>query len=727
LNSAELKKIFQIRKQITDFFLITIDEFLEKVYFSDVGKAHQILLDSGINEKTLTDTEQAFSKELLVKVSRGFNEPKAINYLLAAMLYYRADQLPLEPKIPGIPQWLLDDYLKFLFKVPGLFQECGEVESYYQYMQRWVDYIHINIFSNPESELWQRLAFEFTGTNFIPLYFSWTNLRDIYTKRADIIEFALKTNGHQIDYEFPEPVFNREKIRLGVLNGHFNPQTETFLTLPAFEYLDRNKFEIILYAIDVNGHPLEQYCQSRVDRLVKLPDNLPSQVHTIRADDLDILLIGTNVTAVTNAITLLVLHRLARVQATLYSSPVTTGMRNVDYYISGNLTEPVEGAQEHYREQLITLDGTGYCFNYNLESAPSPNKPNRKKLGISEQSVVFISGSNFYKIIPELRETWAKIIAAVPDSVLVLYPFSPSWSSSYAATSFVNRMHTVFSKYGIEKSRLLVLDSIPIRADVKEYLRLGDVYLDSYPYTGSFSTSDPLEVGLPPVVMDGNTLRSRQGPALLRELQMPDLIADSELSYIQLAVALGTNPELRKLKSNQIKHKMERNPRFLDSRSYSAQIGTLVQQLFRNHLAADLSNKLPLRDFNLIIFPDWSQPEDSLSQDLARVIRAIATHPDRSYMTLLIDTSNISDEEANLVVSGVAMNLLMEEDLDITERAEISLIGNLSEICWEALLPHLHARIVLENENEQASAKARVDTLPSYKLDSFSNTQIGKN
>jgi predicted O-linked N-acetylglucosamine transferase (SPINDLY family)/glycosyltransferase involved in cell wall biosynthesis/predicted O-methyltransferase YrrM len=134
---------------------------------------------------------------------------------------------------------------------------------------------------------------------------------------------------------------------------------------------------------------------------------------------------------------------------------------------------------------------------------------------------------------------------------------------------------------------------------------------------------------------------------------------------------------------------------------------------------------LNLRDINLIIFPDWSQPEESLGIELEQVIRAIATHPDRSYITLLIDTTNISEEEANLFLSGVAMNLLMQEDLDVTEGAELSLVGNLGEMQWKSLLPHLHARIMLENENQEAIAQANVDALQSYELNRFSDGEVG--
>ena len=40
-----------------------------------------------------------------------------------------------------------------------------------------------------------------------------------------------------------------------------------------------------------------------------------------------------------------------------------------------------------------------------------------------------------------------------------------------------------------------------------------------------------------------------------------------------------------------------------------------------------------------------------------------------------------------------------EEDLDVSDGPEISLIGQLSEIQWIALIRHISANISLENEN----------------------------
>jgi glycosyltransferase involved in cell wall biosynthesis len=132
--------------------------------------------------------------------------------------------------------------------------------------------------------------------------------------------------------------------------------------------------------------------------------------------------------------------------------------------------------------------------------------------------------------------------------------------------------------------------------------------------------------------------------------------------------------------------------------------------------------RLNLKDINLIIFPDWSKLEEFLGLELVKVVREIATHPDKSKMTLLVDTTNIPDEEANLALSSIAMNLLMEEDLDVSDAPDIIALGHLNEIQWQALLPRLHARIVLENDNKDKIASLAAEITPTFQVHNLTFT-----
>jgi predicted O-linked N-acetylglucosamine transferase (SPINDLY family) len=692
---------------------------------SDVFYSDELsLARSGNNLKSI-DTNSTVISSLIPDPSFPIETgdiPKSIKNLFAAIPQHRADQLQLSyDDFALVPSSLFLDYFRFLFTAPVDFRSRGEADKYYSYIYGWIDYLHTSIFNNFDDSFWQDVTSKFAQmANFIPVYFNEANLKDIYTKRADIIKLYLESNKCEVDYDFPARPVNRKKIRLGIIASHFNPSAETFAALPLYEYLSRD-FEVVLYSFQQTNHPVEQYCRSSANFLVVLSQDLPEQVNAIRGDDLDILFFATNITAVTNQICLLATHRLARIQITSGGSVVTTGIANMDYFLSGTFTDPSPVAQEQYREELIQLPGAAHCFSYGDFEERSSITIDRQDLGITDDAVVFTSGANFYKITPELIHTWAKVIAAVPNSTIVLFPFGPNWSSSYPKETFEQHLHKIFAEYGVSADRVIALDPQPVpnREDLKEYYKLADVYLDSYPFAGTTSLIEPLQVNLPVIARQGNSFRSSMGAAMIRSLEITDLVADSEESYIQLAVALGNNPELRQQKSAEVKAKMADNPSFLDSKGYGAKIGELFKELVDQYSRNALSDNLRLKDVNLMVFPDWNQSEESVGLELQQVIQTLATQPDAQKTTLLIDTTNIAIEDAEMFLSSVAMNLMMEEDLDIMEELEISLIEDLNNIQWDNLLPRISARIVLECDNQEVVGKLSHEKLHQRQLESF--------
>jgi predicted O-linked N-acetylglucosamine transferase (SPINDLY family) len=583
-DRAALAALRDARHQLARRWIEMPNELLARAYASYLGKAHQILLQSGLKYELLTANEQQFlEREVLSQLRDSQQGLGAIGHLLAFALYLYPHQLPSQwrGKV-DVPEWFLRDYLEFILTSPNYLRAVGETQQYFQFMQSTIDALYKWISPDPNLKARQDIALAIAErVNLMQLYFTQENLRDIQTKRGDLIELALRQKDAQIDFNFPTHSCDRQKIRLGILLKACHPSPENYLALPLVEHLDRDKFEIILYVFQLTGHQLEDYCRERTDKLVQLVStDLNQQADIIRRDDLDIMAIGANITATTHLVTILASYRLARVQITNFASPITTGIKNIDYYIVGKLMEPAPDAQAHYREQSIVIDGTGFCFSYGAESSTAQYHINREKLGISEGAVVFASTANLFKLIPELRETWAKILAAVPHSILMLMPFGPNWMSRYPGIAFVDDMNATLTKYGVAGDRLRVLKALPHRADVKEALKVGDICLDSFPYAGTTSLIDALEVGVPAIAWEGNTLRSRMGAAILKSLAMTDLIAYSEESYVELAITLAENPDLRRQKRQEILQKMQQNPDFLNSRAYVAQIQPVLLDLY---------------------------------------------------------------------------------------------------------------------------------------------------
>ncbi|MEM7712868.1 MAG: FkbM family methyltransferase [Cyanobacteria bacterium P01_A01_bin.68] len=119
---------------------------------------------------------------------------------------------------------------------------------------------------------------------------------------------------------------------------------------------------------------------------------------------------------------------------------------------------------------------------------------------------------------------------------------------------------------------------------------------------------------------------------------------------------------------------------------------------------------LNLREINLIVFPDWRQPEEVIAEELEKVIVTLAAKDDAQYTTLLIDISNSDGDYAEMLLSAVSMSLLMQ-DLDISNGLEISLVSQLGNMQWEALLPRVKARISLECENKDQLVAVKVENL----------------
>jgi predicted O-linked N-acetylglucosamine transferase (SPINDLY family) len=333
--------------------------------------------------------------------------------------------------------------------------------------------------------------------------------------------------------------------------------------------------------MELTGHPLERYCASRADRLVGLPVSFDDQLRIIRGDDLDVLFIGANAVAVSSAISRLALYRCARVQMTSICSPTTTGMRNMDCYVAGELALPSDDPQRDYTEHLVTLPGSGICFSYGAPVTAIAVQAERGQAGIPEQAIVYISGSNFFKLMPAVRDLYARIMAGVPGSVLVMYPFNPNWSDSYPAStaiSLTTEMQSAFARYGVEPERLIMLQPRENFAEIQAILRLADVYLDSFPYSGATSIVDALQAHLPPVVMDGRYLRFRQAAAILRELDLSDLVAAGEQEYLDLAVRLGRESSLRMQLVEQIRTNLGKPGNFLDSHAFSQQMGRVFEE-----------------------------------------------------------------------------------------------------------------------------------------------------
>src|SRR5207248_3090702 len=110
---------------------------------------------------------------------------------------------------------------------------------------------------------------------------------------------------------------------------------------------------------------------------------------------------------------LLLAMKPAPIQESYLGYPGTTGLSTVDYRITDALSDPPGASDAFHSEKLIRLPGCFVCFRAD-DDAPPPRT--QREPG----PILFGSFNNLGKLSAETMRLWGRILAAVPDSRLLL-------------------------------------------------------------------------------------------------------------------------------------------------------------------------------------------------------------------------------------------------------------------------------------------------------------------
>ena len=103
------------------------------------------------------------------------------------------------------------------------------------------------------------------------------------------------------------------------------------------------------------------------------------------------------------------------------------------------------------------------------------------------------------------------------------------------------RVVAAMAEHGVGEKRL---DFVP-RSGRREYLRrfqTVDLALDPFPFNGHTTSCDSLWMGVPAVMLGGESYVQRYGGSALIALGLEDLIARTPDAYVETAVRWATDP-----------------------------------------------------------------------------------------------------------------------------------------------------------------------------------------
>ncbi len=338
----------------------------------------------------------------------------------------------------------------------------------------------------------------------------------------------------------PDPDPNRV-LKIGLVSPDFCRHAVSYFVEPLLEQWDRKKVQVTLYSCGNQHDDYTARLQGKTDQWRDLrgqPDE--SCIAQIQRDEIDILI---DLAGHTSGNRLAVFAaKPAPIQATYLGYYGTTGLEQVDYWVTDKTLHPPEFDQDDpCSEERWRLDRC-YVSYRPLASAPDVQDPPCIKSGM----ITFGSFNQSRKITEVTASNWMAVLTAFPNSRLFLK------SKNLGESSEQERIRTLFGTLGLNQNRLELAGHSPTIEDHLGAYKEIDIALDTFPYTGCTTTADALWMGVPVLTVCGNSMVSRQAAAVLAGAGYPEWICTNQSSLIEIAgQLLGDLKVLKKIRKEQ--------------------------------------------------------------------------------------------------------------------------------------------------------------------------------
>ena len=322
----------------------------------------------------------------------------------------------------------------------------------------------------------------------------------------------------------------RGRIRVGFISKHFAAHSIGNTSRGLIEQLARDRFEVFALRISpsVDDDMTRLICRS-ADHEVVLDRQLASAREQIARLELDVLFfqdIGLEPTSY-----FLAFARLAHVQCVSFGHPNTTGIPNMDYFVSNDLYEDHD-ADAHYSERLFLLRDLPTLAYYH-KPVRTARSVDRASLGLPDEATLYVCPQSLFKIHPRFDQILSGILRSDAKAMLVL-----------VAGNFEHWTHALRRRF--EKTmpgaadRIIFLPSSN-RSVFLELLATADVILDTLYFNGMNSSLECFAMGTPVVTLPTHLQRGRHTLAMYQKMGILDNIARTPEEFVDIAVRLGTD------------------------------------------------------------------------------------------------------------------------------------------------------------------------------------------
>ena len=408
-----------------------------------------------------------------------------------------------------------------------------------------------------EVEAWYRLSDEVTEPFMAvgaiqPFYIAYQSLnnRELLSRYGALCASWMATlpphiSGTSMPPSTPGSVKTPGKLRIGIVSAHIHQHSVwNAITSGWVNNIDHTRFSIRLFKLDATYDGETEKARSIVAHFEDQPADLAGWIRAIKAQELDVLIypeIGMHPMTLQ-----LACLRLAPVQAATWGHPETTGLPTMDIYISAESFEP-RNAADNYSEKLVKLPNLGV---YVEPLIPEISKAGLPSLNLPANEPLLLCPGMPFKYSPQYDDVWVKIARQLKKKFfrrgsggrLVFFRSRNGMMDRILE----QRLRAAFQKEDVSFEEHVSIIPALDRTRFFGLMQESALMLDTLGFSGFNTALQAIECALPVLAFEGAFMRGRLASAIMRRLDLPELVATSTDDFVQKAVELAGNANKRK-------------------------------------------------------------------------------------------------------------------------------------------------------------------------------------
>jgi len=319
------------------------------------------------------------------------------------------------------------------------------------------------------------------------------------------------------------------RLRVGYISPDFKGHSVTYYFEPLLDGHDRQAVEVYGYGNVESPDHITKRLTSKFGHYRNIRGLDDEKVAgMIEQDRIDILV---DLAGHTRDNSLLVLARKpAPIQVTYMGYVNTTGMEQIDYFLTDELSAPPK-LQKYFTEELVYLPDGYFCYRPpDIALAVTPLPAFRKGY------ITFGAFCNNVRISSAIMAIWADVLKANNKAHILLKFYAggdPGVREYYWGQ---------FERLGIPRERVEICPAKGINDILCHYGEV-DIMLDTCPANGFSGIFHSMWMGVPTISLAGGHLLFRMGLSVLSRAGLEFFAAKTPAEYIAKATALANKPE----------------------------------------------------------------------------------------------------------------------------------------------------------------------------------------